>query len=155
VLFLLMVFAHLAVIITAVSMSYGSYLLLLVAIRSNRAESVRGVTSATLLVGAVVPALFVIGGLFGLAAAWIGGYPLLAPWLLISYIAFAILAVSGARLTGPNYQRLAQSVAGSGEGPLPPDTRSVIAGAAFRGGVVLDFVLLAVLVFDMVFKPFS
>jgi len=153
--FLLLVFGHLAFMFTAVAMSLGSYILLLVAIRSNRADSVRGVTSSTLLVGAVVPVLFVVGGLFGLAAAWVGGFPLLAPWLVISYVDFAILAVSGARLTGPNYERLQASVAGSGDGPLSVDTRAFIASSRFRGPVVLDFVLLGVLVFDMVFKPFS
>jgi hypothetical protein len=153
--FLPLVFAHLAFIFTAVAMSYGSQLLLLVAIRSNRADNVRGVIGTTSLVGAVVPALYVIGGLFGLGAAWVGGYPLLAPWLVISYLAFAILAASGVLLAGPNYQRLGVSVADSGDGPLAPDTRAIISSVAFRGGVALDFVLLGVLVFVMVFRPFS
>ena len=152
---LLLVFVHLAVTFTAVSMSYGSQLLLLAAIRSNRADSVRGVTSSTLLVGGIVPALFVVGGLFGLAAAWVAGFPLLAPWLVISYVAFAILAVSGVMLTGPNYDRLRSSLAGSGDGPLSSDTRKVISSTAFRGGVVLDLALLGLLVADMVVKPFS
>ena len=129
---LLLVFFHLAFMFTAVSLSYGSQLLLLFAIRSNRAENVRSVTGATQMVGTVVPPLFVIGGLFGLAAAWVFGYPLLAPWLVIAYLAFAVLAVSGVRLTGPNYDRLRAATANSETGPLSPATRAVTDGIAFR-----------------------
>ena len=153
--YLLLVFGHLALIITAVAMSYGSQLLLLVAIRSDKADSVRGVTNSTLLVGRVAPVLYLLGGLAGLAAAWVGGFPLLAPWLVISYVAFAILAVTGVMLTGPNYERLRNSVAASGDGPLGAETRRIVTSNRFRGGFVLDFALLAVLVFDMVVKPFG
>jgi len=151
----ILVFVHLAVIITAIAMSYGSQLLLLVAIRSNRADSVRGITNATLRVGVLVPVLYVLGGVFGLVAAWVGGFPLLAPWLVISYVAFGILAASGALLTGPNYERLRASVDGSGDGPLGPETRMIVGSNVFRGAFVLDFALLAVLVLDMVIKPFG
>ena len=152
---LLLVFFHLAFMFTAVSLSYGSQLLLLFAIRSNRTENVRSVTGATQMVGTVVPPLFVIGGLFGLAAAWVFGYPLLAPWLVIAYLAFAVLAFSGVRMTGPNYEHLRAATADSVAGPLSAATRTVTDGIAFRGAVALDFSLLAILVFDMVFKPFS
>jgi hypothetical protein len=152
---LLLVFLHLAVIFTAVAMSFGSLLLLLVAIRSNRSENVRGITGTTLIVGGVVPILFVLGGLFGLAAGWVSGTPLLAPWLIISYVAFAVLAAAGAMLEGPNYERIRASVASVSDGPLSAETRTFISGTKFRGAVILDVTLLALLVFDMVVKPFS
>lgn len=154
-LFLPLVFLHLAVIFTAVAMSYGSLLLLLVAIRSNKSENVRGITGTTLLVGAVVPMLFVLGGVFGLAAGWVSGTPLLAPWLVISYVAFAVLAAAGAMLEGPNYMRISDSVGADGEGPLNAETRAFVRSTRFRGAVILDVSLLALLVFDMVIKPFS
>jgi hypothetical protein len=152
---LLLVFLHLAVTFTAVAMSYGSLLLLLVAIRSNKAENVRGITGTTLLVGTVVPMLFVLGGLFGLAAGWVSGTPLLAPWLVISYVAFAVLAAAGALLEGPNYQAISSSVAATGDGPLSVETRAFVSSVKFRGAVLLDVSLLGLLVFDMVVKPFS
>jgi hypothetical protein len=152
---IVLVFLHLAVIFAAVSMSFGSQLLLLSAIRSNRADSVRGVTSSSLRVGSLVPVLYGVGGLLGLAAAWVAGFALLAPWLVISYFAFALLAASGVLLTGPNYERLSSSVATSGDGPLGSETRAIIDGNRFRGAIALDFFLLALIVFTEVVKPFS
>lgn len=136
-------------------MSYGSQLLMLAAIRSDRTDRVRGVIDSTLSVGSIVPLIFVAGGLLGLAAAWVYGYPLLAPWLVISYVAFAALAVSAVALTGPNYMRLRASLGDGGDGPLSSVARAFVSTPRFRGAIALDFVLLAVLVFNEVVKPFS
>ena len=153
--FLLLVFLHIAFMFTAVALTYGPEILLLIGVRANRAESVRAVTTSTRPIAMVVPILYGLGGIFGLAAGLVAGYNLLAPWLLIAYAVFIALTVIGVAITGPNMERLATALAGAADGPLTGDAAAVVASPAFRIAAFLDFALLLLVLFAMVFKPFS
>lgn len=153
--FQLLVFLHIAVVFSAVSISYGPQLLLALAIRTGRVEVVRGVTAAAGPLVIAIPVLYITGGLFGLFAAINTGFNLLAPWLLIAYVLFVTLTIIGARLVGPWAEHVGKLAAAAPDGPLTPDLQAIIRDPRMRLIRWADFVLVFLLVFDMVLKPFS
>ena len=155
VLYLLLVFLHIAVMFAAVALTYGPETLILMSIRANNAAWLRGITIATEPLARYVPMLFGLAGIFGLLAAIAGSFNLLAPWLVIAYVIFLALSINGAVLTARNLTLMRNGLATVTDGPLPADVAAVANGASFRFAAVLDFTLLLVVVFDMVVKPFS
>jgi hypothetical protein len=122
-----------------------------------RAEREPGVVGSLLTVSQWGVGLMYVGllllGLGGLAAAWSGGL-LLAPWVVASYVALAIVLVVMWSVASPYYKRLRELVA---EGGATVD-RGALAGAldSRRPEVlaVVGFVGLGVLIWLMVLKPF-
>jgi uncharacterized membrane protein len=153
--FLFLVFLHIATMFIAVACSYGPTAMFLLAIRSNRIERVRAVGIAVGPIVKLIPILFAIGALFGLAAALVVGYNLFAPWLLISYALFGIASAIGAVYTGPFGNRLTQAFGSATEGPFPPAAAALVRNRTFLAIQVLDFAAILLLILDMVFKPFS
>ena len=151
----LLVFAHITAMFFAVLMSYGPTLMFLLALRSRRTENVRAVGIAVRPIVRAIPVVYGVGALFGVLAALTGGYNLLSPWLVISYVLFVVLLALGAVFAGPRMNRVGEMVATAPDGPLPPD---VYAAATARGFVpieLLDFAGLVAVIFVMVVKPFS
>ena len=100
----------------------------------------------------LIAPVFVAGGVFGLLTAISFGYNVLAPWLLIAYVLFAITAFHGARIVAQETSRLLpQLVAGEG-------AQDAALVRRFDRAMAVDAVssvgLIALLVADMVFKPF-
>ena len=154
-LFLLLVFLHIATMFAAVALTYGPETIILFSFRADNSSALRGILIATRPLARLVPMLFGLGGILGLLAAIVSGYNLLAPWLLIAYAVFIVLTLVGVGLTTPNLEALGAAVADVPDGPLPPAAVAVARSTRFRVAVVLDFVLLAVVIYDMVVKPFS
>jgi hypothetical protein len=101
----------------------------------------------------LTPVFFVVGLLFGLAAAIVGELNLLAPWLVGSYIVFAIAMVTGATLSGPWAVSVGQAAEAS-----PADAPSAELTAALHNskGMLSTAILMTaivVIVFFMVVKP--
>ncbi len=153
--FQLLVFGHIVLVFSAVSASYGPLLLLALAIRSGKVETVRGVTAAAGPLTKTIPILYVAGGFLGLCAAINIGFNLLAPWLLIAYVLFAFLTIIGAAFVGPWAERIGALAASAPDGQFTPKLIAVIDDSRIRSIRVLDFALVVALVFDMVVKPFS
>lgn len=153
--FQLLVFLHIVVVFSAVSIPYGPQVLLALAIRSGRVEVVRGVTAAAGPLVIAIPILYITGGLFGLVAAINSGINLLAPWLVIAYVFFVILTIIGARLVGPWAEHVGKLAAAAPDGPLTPELQVTIRDSRMRVIRSADFVLVFALVFDMVLKLFS
>ena len=121
--------------------------------RSGRVEGIRAVMTTLGPVMKLTPVLFVVGLLFGLAAAIVGGVNLLAPWLLASYVVFAIAMAVGALMSDPWATAVAQAAEAS-----PGDAPSAEFTAALhdRRGITSTVILmsaLTVIVFLMVVKP--
>ena len=79
------------------------------------------------------------------------GYNLLAPWLVIAYVLFAILTVVGIRISGPIFERT-HAVAAD---PAASNELFGQAMSRFRMDAAVTLVGIALIVADMVFKPFS
>ena len=148
-----LVFAHISLMFLAVTISYGPTLLFIFALRSNRVENVRAVGRAVQPVVRLIPVLFGLAAVFGVAAAVINTYNLLAPWLVISYVIFVVLLILGVAYAGPATARMGTAIADLPEGPLPEDVRA--SGRRFTWIEALDFLGLLVVIYVMVAKPFS
>ena len=97
--------------------------------------------------------LFLAGIAFGIVAALTGHMSLLAPWLLLSYIAVAGAFAIGMLITDPWVSRLEAATA-SVDGSSS-DLAAVVAEAPARIGTWVLMGLIATLVFLMVVKPFA
>ena len=151
----IIIFLHVALMFTAVAISYGPELLLVLAIRTGRVETVRAVTDVTARMQAAIPVFFFTGAGFGLLAAITLGLPLLAPWLVIAYVLFAYNMAIGAAVFGPWTARVANLSRELPDGPFPPEFAAIVTDARIRWLTLIDLIVIIVIVFDMVVKPFS
>jgi hypothetical protein len=152
---LLLVFVHIALMFAGVVISYGPTLLFLLALRSGRTESLRSVGVAVAPVVRLIPIVYILAAIAGVAAALVNQYSLLAPWLVISYVIFIVLLVIGAVIAGPRMQRVGAMVGPMPDGPIPPEVRAVATGGGFVWIELFDFIGLFAVIFVMVVKPFS
>ena len=144
-----LLFLHILAMFTAVTVVMGAGILVLIGARSGDRSVVAAITS--LPIPRLAGPLYGVGGLLGLATAFVFGYNLLAPWLIIAYVLFAILTVVGIRISGPIFETT-HAVAAD------PAASSEVFGQAmgrFRADAVLTMIGIALIIADMVFKPFS
>ena len=94
--------------------------------------------------------LFLAGIAFGIIAALTGNMNLLAPWLVLSYVAVAAAFAVGMFIVDPWVQRLDGAAAGSSG-----DLAIVVEEPIARAGSWALMGLIALLVFLMVVKPFA
>jgi hypothetical protein len=151
----LLLFLHITVIFAAITVSFGPAIVLLLAVRTGQVATVRGVALAMRPLGRFIPILFVTGGLFGLLTGINLAYNLLAPWLVIAYVLFAIAMIQGATLSSRFAARLEAAIATARDGPLTPAIAGIFAEPRFKALVGVDYVVTLALVLDMVVKPFS
>jgi len=150
---LILIFLHVMTMFVAVALALGGSIFLVMALRTGRTEVVRSYGSATKSIVRIIPVVFVIGGIFGLITAVALQFNLLAPWLIIAYILFALLALSGAALSGPAAENIGKIVATAPNGPLPAAAAPLI--DRFYRAQAIEVTVLVLIVFDMVVKPFG
>ncbi len=141
-------FLHVLTFFIVVTLHSGPQVLILAA-RRSQPTAIPGIAIAYERSGRLVPPLGVVGGLLGLAVAWLAGRDLLAPWLLIAYGLFVAIVLYGARVTVPFIARL---------GETSRDRREIeadILGAQLPRIFAVDAVIYALIIADMVLKPLS
>jgi len=151
----LLLFAHLSLIFTGVVVAWGPLLLVWITYRSGQLPLLRATSSVAVRLGRVIPAFYMGGGLFGLLTALAFGHALLAPWLLIAYVLFAIATVTGIAWTGPHTEKIAELAQAAPNGPIPAPLAALFTSTSAVALTIFDVGLVFVLVFDMVVKPFS
>jgi hypothetical protein len=121
--------------------------------RSGNVVGIRAFVSSLGPLMQLTPIFFVVGLVFGLAAAVVGEINLLAPWLVASYVVFAIAMAVGALMSGPWAVGVGKAAEASpAEGPSAEltaalhDTRGTLSTAILMTAIV-------VIVFLMVVKP--
>ncbi len=151
--FLFFQFLHVLTMFAAVAAAMVPEVVLHVMARRGDVPALRAFLPIAERVGKAIPVLFVVGLVFGIVAAITGDIDLLRPWLIASYVVFAIAMATGALLSGPWSQRLATAAFGSPvDAPSDElraathDTRGFAASAILMTAVV-------VIVFLMVVKP--
>lgn len=100
-------------------------------------------------------ACFGIGLVAGVVAAITGNMSLLAPWLILSYVAVAAAFAIGMLVIAPWSKRLGAAAAAAPGESATPELRSVIDDAGARAGSWALIGLIALLVFLMVVQPFG
>lgn len=146
-------FLHVLVMFAAVATALIGEVALHLLGRSGNVEGIRAFMTSLGPLMKATPILFVVGLVFGLAAAIVGGVNLLAPWLVASYVVFAIAMAVGAMLSDPWARGVGQAAeASAADGPSPELT----AALHDRRGVLSTAILMTaitVIVFLMVVKP--
>ncbi len=105
--------------------------------------------------GPVIFVMYMLGGIFGGLTAIAFGFNLLAPWLVIAYVAFAIAVLLGVTENRTWPLRLAEAVQRTPDGPISPEIRHLFMNRTTLTVLAIDIAWLFVIVFDMVVKPFS
>lgn len=146
---------HIGVMFAAVAISLGPELLLRGIGRSGDVRAIRTGYSLADRIGKAIPPLFFIGLIFGLLTAWAGGMNFLAPWLLIAYGLFVVATILGARAIAPHIARVAALAAQSPDGAPSSGLTAELADPRVDILVVVEAIVIAAFVFDMVVKPFS
>lgn len=144
-----LLYLHILTMFTAVAMAAGSSILVLLAGRRGDRLLIASITGMGL--DRVIPPLYISGGLFGILTAATFGYNLVAPWLLIAYILFAALMLLGITYSGPLMGRMHAVAADQGA-----DAQAFgEVMQRFRMDTLVSLGGIALIVADMVFKPFS
>ena len=152
----LLLWIHITVMFAAITVGYGGGLVMRMAYMTGQVAAVRGVGMALGRLARWIPILFLTGGLFGLltAISW-GLFPLTAPWLVIAYVLFAIAMAIGILENAPWGRRMGALLATTPDGPLTPEIRAMFTDTRTVVLTVVDYLIVALIVFDMVVKPFS
>lgn len=152
----LWLFLHISLIFAGITVGYGSTLFLRVAYMSGQVGIMRGVGFAAGKVGPAIGALFVAGGIFGLVTGIATGTDLLAPWMLIAYVAFVMAMAIGIFENAATGRKLGPLLmAADPSQPFPEAVRELFDSPRSKTLLVIDVLLPFVLVWDMVVKPFS
>ncbi len=113
------------------------------------------VRQVKVLVGPVAVGLLLSGLAFGFIAGITGQMNLLAPWLILAYVAVLAAAALGFGITDPWVGRLERAAEASPAEAASADLLAVIREPAARYATFALVVLIAFLVFVMVVKPLS
>jgi uncharacterized membrane protein len=144
----LLLYLHILTMFAAVAMAAGSSILVLLADRRGDRRLVASITGLPL--DRVIPPLYISGGLFGILTAVAFGYSLVTAWLLIAYTLFAALMLLGIVYSGPLMGRV-HAIASDQEAD-PHAFAEVM--QRFRLDTAVSLAGIALIVADMVFKPF-
>jgi hypothetical protein len=144
-----LLYLHILTMFTAVTLAGGTSIFMLIA--DWRADRALAAALTGLPLDRIIPPFYLIGGLFGLLTAVSFGYGLLAPWLLIAYALFAALMALGILYSGPLLNRVRAAATDESV------DLGAFAGVMRLGRVdsVISLTGIALIIADMVFKPFS
>lgn len=152
--FVIFKYLHILTMFVAVAAAFVPEIWLHAIARRGNAAELRGYLPLAERVGRLLPVLFLVGLGFGLLAAWAGEFNFFAPWLLASYVVFAIAMATGAMLSEPWAKRLGEAAMASGDSDAP--SPALTAAIHDRRGIISTAVLMtaiAVIIFLMVAKP--
>jgi hypothetical protein len=150
--FPLVKFLHIATLFFAVALAISGEIVVRRLAGSGDARAIGIVVERVKPLGNLSGALFLAGIVLGVVAALTGGFDLLRPWLLMSYVAVAAAFAVSAVLIDPWIARLGTAATSSDDG-ASAQMRGVIDDPRARYASVALMVIIAVLIFLMVVKP--
>jgi len=152
---MLLKFLHIAFIFSGIALIYGTEFVLHRIGRSGDTRAIRTAFAMAKPVGSVGPAIFWVGVAFGLSAAVVNGYNLLAPWLLATYVLVGVLLVAGLTITVPWMNRVGALSAAAPDGTATPELDAALHDRRVSGLMWASIVVDVVIVALMVFKPMA
>ncbi|HEX5015083.1 MAG TPA: hypothetical protein VFV72_13100 [Candidatus Limnocylindrales bacterium] len=150
-----LLFLHITFFIGAITISYGPLLLVRLAYQTDEVANLRGLAVVHSRLGPFTFVMYMLGGIFGGLTAIAFGFDLLAPWLVIAYVAFAIVLFTGVTENRTWPLRVAEAVKRTPDGPLTSEIRELFMNRKTLTVLAIDIVWVFVIIFDMVIKPFS
>jgi hypothetical protein len=149
------VFLHIVAMFAAVSIAYGPMFLLRRAASTRHVPTIRGVFGLARNIGRAAAAMFGIGFILGVVAIFTDGYDPFAPWLIIAYVLFVLTAVTGARISGPWVEKVAELANASPDAAASTQLREALDEPLPQMTFYADLAVIVLILFDMVIKPFS
>ena len=147
------VFLHILTMFTAVAMAYGPAMMIL-AVRGD-VPTLRGVMTANNRLSRLVAPTFGLGIVFGFVAIFVHNFDPLRPWLLIAYGLVVASLVMTFVFTNPWLRSVSAAVEASPEEAPSAELNALIDSPRNRLLLVLDALIIAALIADMVLKPFE
>ena len=151
--FLVFKYVHVAAMFFAIALALSTEQVVRRVAGSADPRSIETAVLRSEPLGKASDALFGIGIVAGIVAALTGSMNLLAPWLILSYLAVAAAFAVGMLVIQPWAKRLHAAAAASPGGTASPELRSVIEDPGARAGSWALVGLIALLVFLMVVQP--
>lgn len=147
-------YLHIVSMFFAIALAVSTELVLRRVAGSGDARVIATAVARIKPLGNLSSVLLLAGIAFGIVAALTGHMSLLAPWLLLSYVAVAGAFAVGMLISDPWVSRLEAAATASVDGSST-DLAAVVAEAPARIGTWVLMGLIATLVFLMVVKPFA
>lgn len=154
-LFVVFKYLHIVAMFFAVALAVSSELVLHRVATSGDVRAIRTASARVRPLSNIASVLILAGVAFGFVAALAGQFDLLAPWLLLAYAAFVAAMLLGFLVADPWAARLAAAATHSPDDAPSEELTRVIADPMARVATWGLMLLVAVLVFLMVVKPFS
>lgn len=154
-LFVAFKYLHIASMFFAVALALSGEIVLRAVASSGEVVAIRTTAARVRPLANLSTVLFLAGVGFGIVAALAGQIDLLAPWLILAYVAFLGAMAIGITISDPWVGRLETAAAASPTDAPSDALRAVIEDPRARAATWALMVLVAVLVFVMVVKPLS
>jgi hypothetical protein len=151
--FLAFKYVHVAAMFFAIALALSTEQVVRRVAGSGDPRSIETAVSRSEPLSRASDAFFGVGIVAGIIAALTGNMNLLAPWLILSYLAVAAAFAVGILVIAPWAKRLQAAAAASPDGAATPELRAVIEDAGAQAGSWALIGLIALLVFLMVVQP--
>lgn len=145
-------FLHILAMFAGVTVLIGAELFVTFAIRRRDLGALRAYFRIADRVDKAGNAAFGLGIVFGLIAAIVGGFDLLQGWLILAYVLVAAAIVAGAS-TVPYLKRLDAALEASDGDEPGPELTALLASPVPLAASTVSAVIIALVIWDMVFKP--
>ena len=142
-------FTHIAAMFMAASVTVGGDLLFLRIAGDGDAPTTARLGHAIRRRGPLTKPVYEVGLAFGLLTALLGGFNLLAPWLIGAYVVIAAMVVVSNWVAAPASTRILE-VAETGDAGA---VRAAMASTGYARTARLTGLLFAIAIFLMVVKP--
>lgn len=153
--FVVFKYLHIVSMFFAVALALSGEIVVRRVATSLDARAIHTIVERVKPLGMASTVLFLAGLVFGVIATLTGQFNPFAPWLLLSYGAFAMAMAVGVLITDPWVGRLEQAAAASPPDAASDELRAVVGDRRAKWGTAALMVLVATLVFLMVVKPLS
>lgn len=153
--FLAFKYVHVAAMFFAIALALSTEQVVRRVAGSGDPRSIETAVSRSEPLSKASDAFFGVGIVAGIIAALTGNMNLLAPWLILSYVAVAAAFAVGMLVIAPWSKRLHAAAAASPRDAASAELLSVIHDGRARAGSWVLVGLIALLVFLMVVQPFT
>ena len=149
-------FLHIALMFSSFALIWATDILFFQAAWRGDVAGLRTIARYGMRVIPIAIALFFIGIGVGALTAIVGGFNLLAPWLLLTYGLIIAMVVLGAGIETPIMERLARKAEEEADAPEPsPELRRMMADRRPLILVAISVLLWFAVIYTMVVKPLS
>ena len=142
-------YAHVGTMFAAATIQVGADIYFLKVAREGDARTTARLGHAIRRRGPITGPILEIGVVFGLITAVLGGFNLLAPWLLASYVVLAVGVLGVFRWGVPAFTALLEAADAGDDGRIT----TLLAHGPYRPAALANAAMYAVVIFLMVVKP--